>query len=62
MTNGPADTTEGATSEHGLRRTLGVMDLVFLNIAAIVGLRWLSTGSFFHAPDIIRWVIWDQIS
>lgn len=57
MTNGQADTTEGATSEHGLRRTLGVMDLVFLNIAAIVGLRWLSTAAQLGPSAILLWLL-----
>ena len=41
----------------GLRRTLGTMDLVFLNIAAILGIRWLSTGAQMGPSSLILWLL-----
>ena len=40
----PASTTPDS---HGtsLRRTLGVIEVVFLNVCAILGVRWLSTAA-----------------
>jgi amino acid transporter len=48
-------------SEHsqspGLHRTLGVMDLLFLNIAAILGIRWLSTAAQMGPSALVLWVL-----
>ena len=41
----------------GLHRTLGVMDLVFLNIAAILGIRWLSTAAQMGPSSLVLWVL-----
>ena len=41
----------------GLRRTLGVMDLVFLNIAAILGIRWLSTAAQMGPRSLVLWLL-----
>ena len=41
----------------GLRRALGTFDLVLLNIAAIVGLRWLSTAAQLGPASLTLWVI-----
>ena len=41
----------------GLHRTLGVMDLVFLNIAAILGIRWLSTAAQLGPASLVLWVL-----
>jgi amino acid transporter len=40
-----------------LRRALGTFDLVLLNIAAIVGLRWLSTAAQLGPASLTLWVI-----
>ncbi len=50
-----AATQEG--SGHGLFRTLGVMDLVFLNIAAILGIRWLSTAAQMGPSSLVLWLL-----
>ena len=44
-------------SGGGLRRTLGVMDLVFLNIAAILGIRWLSTAAQMGPASLVLWLL-----
>ena len=44
-------------SGGGLLRTLGVMDLVFLNIAAILGIRWLSTAAQMGPSSLVLWLI-----
>jgi amino acid transporter len=41
----------------GLRRTLGVSDLVLLNIAAILGIRWLSTAAQMGPSSILLWFL-----
>ena len=45
--------------KHGgeLRRTLGVMDLVFLNVAAILGIRWLSTAAQMGPSSLVLWLL-----
>jgi amino acid transporter len=40
-----------------LVRTLGVTDLVFLNIAAILGIRWLSTAAQMGPSSLVLWVL-----
>ena len=47
------------TEDHpgGLRRTLGVSDLVFLNIAAILGVRWLSTAAQMGPSSLVLWLL-----
>ena len=50
--------TEGHEgSGGGLIRTLGVMDLVFLNIAAILGIRWLSTAAQLGPSSLMLWLL-----
>jgi amino acid transporter len=44
-------------SGPGLRRALGTFDLVLLNIAAIVGLRWLSTAAQLGPASLTLWII-----
>lgn len=39
-----------------LHRTLGLWDLVFLNVAAILGLRWLSTAAQMGPSSLVLWV------
>jgi hypothetical protein len=41
----------------GLQRVLGTFDLVLLNIAAIVGLRWLSTAAQLGPASLTLWII-----
>jgi len=41
----------------GLHRTLGVTDLVFLNIAAILGIRWLSTAAQMGPSALMLWIL-----
>jgi amino acid transporter len=52
-------TTEPESNEHGgaLHRTLGVMDLVFLNVAAILGIRWLSTAAQMGPSSLVLWLL-----
>ncbi|MFZ0872052.1 MAG: APC family permease [Rhodanobacter sp.] len=40
-----------------MHRVLGVRDLVLLNIAAIVGLRWLSTAAQIGPSSLLLWVL-----
>jgi glutamate:GABA antiporter len=44
-------------SGPGLQRALGTFDLVLLNIAAIVGLRWLSTAAQLGPASLTLWII-----
>lgn len=52
-----ATTPQSATGGGNLVRTLGVMDLVFLNMAAILGLRWLSTAAQMGPSSLVLWVL-----
>lgn len=40
-----------------LRRALGTLDLVLLNVCAIVGLRWLSVAAQLGPSSLVLWVI-----
>ena len=40
-----------------LQRTLGVSDLVLLNIAAILGIRWLSTAAQMGPSSLVLWLL-----
>jgi amino acid transporter len=53
MESEAADSSQGT----GLHRTLGVMDLVFLNIAAILGIRWLSTAAQLGPSSLVLWLL-----
>ena len=44
-------------SAGGLHRTLGVTDLVFLYIAAILGIRWLSTAAQMGPSSLVLWLL-----
>ena len=46
-----------AGSVPGLRRALGTFDLVLLYVAAIIGLRWLSTAAQLGPASVSLWVI-----
>jgi len=52
-----AATNQSETGGGSLIRTLGVMDLVFLNMAAILGLRWLSTAAQMGPSSLVLWVL-----
>jgi len=40
-----------------LHRALGVRDIVLINIAAVLGLRWLSTAAQMGPSSIVLWVL-----
>ena len=44
-------------SDRKLHRVLGTFDLVLLNVAAIVGLRWLSTAAQIGPSSLVLWVL-----
>lgn len=45
-------------STHGqLHRTLGVRDIVLINIAAVLGVRWLSTAAQMGPASLTLWVL-----
>jgi len=46
-----------STNEPKLRPALGIFDLVMLNVATIVGLRWLSTAAQVGPSALALWVI-----
>ncbi len=48
---------ESSRHDGGLHRTLGVMDLVFLNVAAILGIRWLSTAAQMGPSSLVLWLL-----
>src|SRR5512135_195350 len=48
---------EGSKNEVRLHRVLGTSDLVLLNIAAIVGLRWLSTAAQIGPSSLVLWIL-----
>ena len=49
--------TQDSNSGPKLHRVLGVRDLVLLNIAAIVGLRWLSTAAQIGPSSLGLWLL-----
>ena len=40
-----------------LHRVLGLRDLVLLNLAAVVGLRWLSTAAQIGPASLVLWIL-----
>jgi glutamate:GABA antiporter len=52
-----AASSQDESSRGQLHRSLGVRDLVLINIAAILGLRWLSTASQMGPSSITLWVL-----
>ena len=42
-------------NEH--RRELGLLDLVFLNVVAITGIRWLASASRYGAASLTLWML-----
>lgn len=49
------DTAPGGTP--GLTRALGTFDLVLLYVAAIIGLRWLSTAAQLGPASLVLWAL-----
>jgi amino acid transporter len=49
--------SEPAQSGGALRRELGLWDVVMFNVAAILGLRWLSTAAATGPSSITLWVL-----
>ena len=49
----PADELDGPK----LHRVLGLRDLVLLNIAVVVGLRWLSTAAQLGPASLVLWAL-----
>ena len=45
------------TPDVRLERVLGVRDLVFLNLSAILGFRWLSTAAQIGPSSLTLWVV-----
>ena len=52
----PSDGSTG-TPDVRLERVLGVRDLVFLNLSAILGFRWLSTAAQMGPSSLTLWVV-----
>jgi len=46
-----------AATAPKLRRALGIVDLVLLNVATIVGLRWISTAAQIGPSGVSLWLI-----
>lgn len=46
-----------SATTSGLHRALGVTDLVFLNVAAILGLRWMSTAAQMGPSSLVLWIL-----
>lgn len=49
--------TEASHTQPSLRKVLGVSDMVFLNIAAILGIRWLSTAAQMGPSSLLLWLL-----
>ena len=47
----------GGATVHQLHRALGTFDLVLLNVAAIVGLRWLSVAAQIGPSSLTLWAL-----
>jgi amino acid transporter len=48
---------DASGNNQSLRKVLGVSDLVFLNIAAILGIRWLSTAAQMGPSSLLLWLL-----
>jgi glutamate:GABA antiporter len=46
-----------AVPAPGLRRVLGLWDIVAMNIVAVVGLRWIGRSARLGAPSVTLWVL-----
>ena len=46
-----------AAPVSGLRRELGLWDLVFFNISALVGVRWLATAAHAGPGTVTLWIL-----
>ena len=52
-----SSSSEDESARGQLHRSLGVRDLVLINIAAILGLRWLSTAAQMGPSSITLWAL-----
>jgi glutamate:GABA antiporter len=57
VTDGESSAAERAHSAPKLRPALSVFDLVLLNVATIVGLRWISTAAQIGPSGLTLWLI-----
>jgi amino acid transporter len=53
----PAKPTAKDSGGASLRRSLGVVDVVFINVAAILGTRWLSTAAQMGPSSLVLWLL-----
>ncbi len=53
MAEAPADTTR----DPGLIKSLGLWDVVAMNIVAVVGLRWIARSARVGAPSVTLWTL-----
>ena len=51
------DPASGDIEGPGMHRALGVRDVVLLNIAAVVGLRWLSIAAQIGPSSLVLWAL-----
>ncbi len=51
------EATPAAEGTHGLRRALGLRDLVLFNLVAILSLRWLNTAGKSGPSAVTLWVL-----
>jgi len=52
-----SDSSEGRSTGIHLHRSLGVRDIVLINIAAVLGVRWLSTAAQMGPSSLVLWVL-----
>ncbi|MDH3430368.1 MAG: APC family permease [Gammaproteobacteria bacterium] len=52
-----SESREGQTTSASLHRALGVRDIVLINIAAVLGVRWLSTAAQMGPSSLVLWVL-----
>jgi amino acid transporter len=52
-----SDSTEDQSGDRHLHRALGVRDIVLINIAAVLGVRWLSTAAQMGPSSIGLWLL-----
>ena len=52
-----SDNSDGQANSGHLHRSLGVRDIVLINIAAVLGVRWLSTAAQMGPSSLTLWVL-----
>jgi amino acid transporter len=52
-----SDNSDGQANSGHLHRALGVRDIVLINIAAVLGVRWLSTAAQMGPSSLTLWVL-----